>query len=749
MNENRLYSYTSLTEMLAQLAVDPRWMRVKQGLTIENTIDNRVLQQDNASTTSDLFVLNKCIVPDNDDVKLDDKVRALQHKQPFFKKYDRYHNKHKHHEWSLMRLDDIMDTTYKGGFKQFFLDFSLSKNKEDFLYKHTLGNDAWLRAVSERIRLSKKDAINELLHKDTYEEVVLRPWQQDVCDEMYEADKKYNLLSLAPRFGKTLTVLEYVKRLASTSAAPIVLVPASKNLSSNSSFVKDYTEKGYGIVGGFDIIDKASLFKNEEKILEYMKANIPAEAALVLVTDEADLASHTSISQEKLKLINDNFNVIKQISMSGTGIFKAAKIFKGIPEEDIYFRSINYTELFDYNHSNLVSRNFFNVQLDTEDVRKLGDGDDYLNISQSMKDPKAHATLAKYINHFIDNEDTCECGGVGGSKVTMVFLPPTTKKMMNVFVSKFEKLYPDLATMIINGDDTTNREAESDTKERLDLMKKNEDERRLVLFSMGMASRSFSIPSIRKVIYLSDGFITPTYLQATSRGLTYDTHQVAPQASDIIRISFEPCNLAAETFMLENEKVDREESTAFTVRRFLNVNSFADILMHDNDEVDVIRWHQRHASTLIDQALKFSDDTNYLVAKLFGCGVMTDVDAMKQTKTAQRTANTSAPRKNVEEKKPRTKAQEREDERELKAYMNVAKTLPYIFAVAGKRPMNVEELLKLDWSIVETSKELFEDNMQLSDFADQMHAIFRLAEKATDEDVNERIMGYYSTTSNS
>lgn len=92
---NKLYSYTSLTETLASLMQDPKWLRVKQGLTLAQSISDRVAQQDNAATTADLIVLSERVVPNNDDVKLDDKVRDIQHKQPYFKKFNRLNHETK------------------------------------------------------------------------------------------------------------------------------------------------------------------------------------------------------------------------------------------------------------------------------------------------------------------------------------------------------------------------------------------------------------------------------------------------------------------------------------------------------------------------------------------------------------------------------------------------------------------------------------------------------------------------------
>jgi len=747
MSDNKLYSYTSMTETLASLVQDSKWLRVKQGLTIAQSIQDRVLQQDNAANTADLIILSEMVVNNNNDPKLDDKVRDLQHKQPYFKKYNRHNHKNKKHEWSLVKIDDIINEQYNGGFFKFFYDFGQAKNKEAFIDKHLFKNTTFMDAIEFRIYSSKQKAVKDLLDKNSYFNVVLRPWQRETVDEMLDADKKFNLLSLAPRFGKTFTVLEYTKLLAEKLKEDIILVPASKNLSSNASFVKDYTEGGYHVHGGFPILDNASLFRNEDLILEALKSEIPADTKIVLVTDEADIASHTSISREKLDAIHSNFNIIKQIAMSGTGIFKAAKIFKDIPEEDIFFKAINYTELMNYDFDELVKRNFFNIQLDTEEIRALnkqlcGD-DEYLNIRQALDNAETYPALSTYLRKFVDDEKFATNLGLQQSDVSMIFLNASTKKKLKEFVKYFENDHPEIKVISITGDDTTNRQAEAKTKETLDLMKKNEDERKLVIFSMGMGSRSYSIPQIRRVIIVNDGFITPTFLQSSARCLTYNMLDQAPQAADILRVSFERCEIAPEIFMLENETCGYDDTTIERVTRFLQLNSFINVLL-TNKEINTRLWESNETAVMafIDRTLKFTDSTKYIMSKLYGEGIEVDVEGMKVKKSAGRTADTSA--KNVKGAKDKKEKQKmaKEDEKALEAYVNIIRHLPYLPVLSGHNIQSVNDLKKIDWDFINISKELFFKNMKKDTFKNQIEAIFRAAENKTETEIIEKVYDF-------
>ena len=758
--DNKLYSYTSLTEAIASLSIDCKWLRIKQGQTILNTVKGRVKQQDNASTTSDLIVLSEMIVPNNEDVKLDDKVREEQHKQPFFRKYTRYNHEDKRDEWSETRIDDIIDLYYPDGFLQFNYDLGQTKNVQKFIYDELLSHPIFLENINDRIFRSKTVAIKKILNKDTYHNIRLRPWQKEVCDEMIAANRKYMLLSLAPRFGKTYLTLEYSKRLAEELAIKypnkrILLVPASKNLSSNTSFINDYYHGGYNIHGNFDIFENASLFKDEKNIISELKKSVDENTLIVLVTDEADLASHTKISQEKINLINKNFNVIKQIAMSGTGIYKAAKIFKNVPDDEIFFKAINYTELNDYNCDELVKRRFVNIIIKPEELYKLtGTTEEFLNIRQTFEDPRTHKSMAKYLTRFIDEPYVDGRLGMDRTEIAMVFVSGAiTKKRLNQFVNVFEENNPNLATLIITGDETSNRKAEEMTKEKIDLMYKANDNRKLVLFSRGMASRSFSVAKINRVIVMNDGFITPTFIQETARCLTYDVLKKGPQSADIIRISFEELELAGELFSLENERVDYEVKTLKKALRFLNNSSFTEVILNGSGKVDPRTWtdvdDNDFALALLDAALKFSDNTRYLMTKLNNLGITTDVEGIKtKSKSKVKTADTSIKNTTIGEKKKKAKTTgEKENERNLEQYLNLIRTLPYIFVIYGDRPKNIEELLNLSWKDLAISKKTFKKNLLIDDFRYQVEAIFRLAstDRITEEDILSKINDYHNS----
>jgi len=137
--ENKLYSYTTLANLVSSMVRSPGYLEVKQGLTLKQEIEVRTSQQDNASSTSDIIVLSTLIVHDNDDVKLDDKVRDALHDTPLFKKYIRFNNKDKKHEWSLVKIDDLIPD-FDSVHEKFIELQENGKNPDKFLYDHFLHN---------------------------------------------------------------------------------------------------------------------------------------------------------------------------------------------------------------------------------------------------------------------------------------------------------------------------------------------------------------------------------------------------------------------------------------------------------------------------------------------------------------------------------------------------------------------------------------------------------------------------------
>ena len=786
---NKQYSYTDMESFISSLAKYDGWLMTKQGLTLAQEIEERKNQQDNASSTADIIVFSTLVVEGNSDPKLDDKIREELHKTDEFMHYERYNNKSKKHEWSLVKIDDLVENFDE--LRNEFIKLQTIKNTlsektlENFISKNFLFNEEFIKALDKRVFKAKQKAVMKILGKESFKDIILRPWQQETVDEMIKADKYYNLLSLAPRFGKTITILEYMLLLSRMLGKRLVLLPASKNLASNSSFDEDFINAGYKAKDEFDICTGGSLYvaSNEkdvelseliERRIKILKGELSEDAMIVLVTDEADIASHTENSVEFIEAIKSNFNVIKQIAMSGTGIFKAAKIFKGVPEKEIFFKSMNYTELSGYGVIDLVKRKFYNVKYEMQDMidnMKLvleNDGKDLsdltkkdaklletFNINQAFNQVSAWPNLAKYIRSFVDG-DAVNKLELQDAKAIMVFTPSRTVKGLKKFIKTFNKLNPDVATLEISGNETNNREAQALTKEKLSTMRKMKDDRKLVIFSRDMGSRSYSIPEIRRVLIMGDGEINAAWYQKSARGLTYNYGQIYTnpnQVGEIIRISFSNLDLASELFLLENDKVKRDDQDTKTkVERQLTRNSFVDVTVLDDEDfdIDIIKYGSNEDTVIaeIDKMLKYTDTTKYIMTQLFDLDLDTDsnIKAAKKNKIKISSVNINVP--NIKTKNNNKKtvniqgAMTTDDEKALELYVDVIRTLPYVGKAFGASTL--DDLLTLNWQdIMIIEKEQFQNNLKEPIFKSVVESIFRNSANE-DEIIKEKVQKYLS-----
>jgi hypothetical protein len=450
---NQQYSYTTREAIATSkdLQGNFNWLPSKEGQSISQHWISRISQQRSASNLTKATRLGCFGVHDNDDLQLDNKVRKYICKSELHQEFN-FEDDGVGKEWILTNVEDI----YKE------LDFYPTcvgdiLNNEDFMV-------LWYKRIqnSKQYYFEKDEFYNEV-----YE---LKPWQKTTVNSMLGSGKFYHQLGLAPRFGKTITVLEYFKRKVLNGQYikdELWLVTLSKSLSSNTSFINDY--KDFGFFKYFNMVNEVSLFVDDEKLIDRLKLQLPVNAKIVLVTDEADFASHTNISVERIFNVTESFNVCEQIVMTGTGLGKASKIFKNINLSEINSIYFTYTEMTEMG-GEVVKRNFVNVQYDiTKDF-----DEDVLNIRQSLNDPAKHKDLLQLLYQWSLCENTQERVGLQETQIIMVFLKPDKKETLNIFKKKFQKMYGNIAEcMILTGDETSNRNAENDVKKKISTDRKS------------------------------------------------------------------------------------------------------------------------------------------------------------------------------------------------------------------------------------------------------------------------------------
>lgn len=724
---NQQYSYTAREAIATfkDLRGNFNWLPSKEGQTIEQHWITRIEQQRSASNLTKAIRLGCFGVHDNNDLQLDGKVRQHMFKSDLHQGVD-FEDDGAGKEWVLTNVEDIFQEL---GFYPTCVTDIL--NNEEFMIRW------YQRLQNSKQSYFKKDEF----YNKVYE---LKPWQKTTVETMLGSGKFYHQLGLAPRFGKTLTVLEYFKKKVlkgEYSKDELWLVALSKSLSSNTSFINDYND--FGFFKYFNMVNDISLFVDEDKIIEKLKLQLPEGSKVVLVTDEADFASHTQISTERLSLVNVTFNVVEHIVMTGTGYGKASKIFKEITLSNINSIYFTYTEMCEMG-GDITKRNFVNVQYDiTEDFK-----DDVLNIRQSFNDPAKHKDLVKFVHQWTLCEDTQERIGLQETEIIMVFVKPDSKTNLKKFVNKFEKMYGDEAVcMVLTGDESSNREAEKDVKEKLSTMRKNNDKRKLVVFSMGMGSRSFSVSKIYRVVELIDGELTSATIQEFSRCLTFEEGK---EIADIVRIGFCDMKLAEQLYLMENENPDYGSDSNKKVKRFLTNNSFAQVLISKTGEMvkEELGNQKNDIGKFLDGVCQFMDNTNHITTRLIDENMKVDAGIDKFKTTTTKVVDDSTPKSKTIKPKKRTKVLDTLNEKELRNYVKVTRCIPSIMLHYGYNDI-VKFCNSDEWSDSMTiSNVLFLNNYNSSDeFKGIVDALVRQYSEKTEDEISVKLYEYLEMVS--
>jgi hypothetical protein len=727
---NQQYSYTTREAIATFKDInggDLRWLPSKEGQTINQWWIDRIYQQRNSQTLTKATALGCFGVHSNENLKLDDEIRKFICDSDLHMKVD-FEDDGAGKEWILTRVDDIYE----------LLDFYPSSVDDIF------NNEEFMRLWFERILDSKKRYFkNKQIISNVYK---LKEPQKVVVKNMLVSGKKYYILGLAPRFGKTLLVLDYMKKKVIGkyySKEELWLVPASKSLSSNQSFVNDYTSFGFGEY--FNILKDVSLFVDEEKLIQKLKDALPPHSKIVLVTDESDLASHTKISVEKIQLIKDNFDIVEQIVMTGTGIGKATKILGGILGDEIYQEYVTYSELVEMG-DRVVRRNFLNIEYNI--TKDFGD-EEVLNIRQTVDDPMNHPQLSKYIGDWTVNENMERRFSLQPTEIVIVFIKPSKNKYLEQLVEVYEKMYSDkVKCLILTGSkDATNGNAEKKVNDTYNDMRKVGDTRKLIVFSAGIGSRSFSVSKIYREINFSDSELTAATMQEFARPLTWEEGK---EVADIIRIGFSPMELAEQLYLHENEIPSYDTVSNERVRMFLMNNSFSNLLISENGNITKYQTLGNQSGDIgefLDSVCKFTDNTSYIMTRIGMEELVVDTNPSTKgpktkTKAVSTTPQLGKKIKTTKDKDGKSKIT-KDDERRLKQYINICRCIPSISAINSIQ--TIDDFLKSGYwkEYLEIDQTVFEQNYNSSEeFKGIIDGLFRQNINKTKEENNQRLIDY-------
>jgi len=436
-----------------------------------------------------------------------------------------------------------------------------------------------------------------------------------------ELEKKYEFvdfaLELAPRFGKTIWVIDLLKTLFEEFNIKLCVIP-SYVLTSNSSFEKEfYFFKKYSdcmVLASIDenlndvirenygkklILIPASLHMREhEDKLEIIK-NLPSKDKVSII-DEADFGAHRNNSQYKIDFINCGLNVY----MTGTEIEKVIYPLKNVRDNILRW---SYSDML------MVKYGEHPLQDNLELIDETKDSVKDIVIPQFMRlslggvidkfydvEPKYRTDWTKLLSDVDKSKPILtdlikSLFGVYNGKltylvdlntseicpkdVTMIFAnTPDKKEQKKLHKLLGETLGPQYIVELINGDETSNKEAEELAKGVVARAKR--ERKKVVFLSKSMASRSFSVSEIDTVMLMFDRGSYSTVAQKISRvltpGNTYDESKKV--SGNIISLSLDPnredVSPIDEYLVYEAEKADVNELSDGINRVLRSVNIF-------------------------------------------------------------------------------------------------------------------------------------------------------------------------------
>jgi metal-sulfur cluster biosynthetic enzyme len=434
-------------------------------------------------------------------------------------------------------------------------------------------------------------------------------------------------LELAPRFGKTIWAIDLLNTLFLDHNIKICIIPTYV-LTAITSFKKEfYTFKGYSsnmvFVTSDDNLQKVinenygdklivvamSLHMREHELkLDDIK-EIPSKEKVSII-DEADFGAHRMNSQGKIDHLNCGLNIY----MTGTAIERVALPLSNLRDNLIRW---SYTDML------MVKKGEHPIQVGLNDLDESKNSVKDIIIPQFMRlalggiidnfnqvpdqyktdwnklfadVDKATPILSNLVKSlygeyngkltYLVDLNTSE---ICPKQVSMIFANTPNKKEQNKFHKLVQNnLGPQYIVELINGDETSNREAEEKAKGVV--ARAQREGKKVVFISKDMGSRSFSVSEIDTVFLMFDRGSYATISQKVSRVLTPGKTYWGDKKvyGNVISLSLDPnreqVNPIDEYLVYEGEKVQVNELSDGIKRVLRSVNIF----INDNGMMEPI-----------------------------------------------------------------------------------------------------------------------------------------------------------------
>jgi hypothetical protein len=349
---------------------------------------------------------------------------------------------------------------------------------------------------------------------------------------------------LAARIGKTILFLELARSMREEFGHEAMFIMAyGVGLSVKTSY-QDECGK-FSNFSSLQFIDASestanveynSAIKSGKMPVVFVSLNPDAEekyewinqltGTYIALLEETDFGTHTDTQVEKVEYILKN-KTATRINASGTNIGRLAKAFGKNAIDEIISVPYCLVEQ-DTSINNVVVRRFYNMVFSSQINKLLEDFDQDLlpNITKILSKPLSQQRFISAL--FQDLFGYQPIYGfnlsdqVGEEILNSMLFVNITKQAMDQLAEIIEKACPEHKVLILNGDYTDNKEAESLTKEELVRIQNNfyNGRDKLLVITNMMGTRSYSIPEIQACLFMQEGGDVYPYMQKYSRCLT-------------------------------------------------------------------------------------------------------------------------------------------------------------------------------------------------------------------------------------
>ena len=392
-----------------------------------------------------------------------------------------------------------------------------------------------------------RQCASKLNQNHAKQKVNYRNIQKTIIDEIIEVvkQKKFGtvVIEAAPRTGKTLAFLGAATELQKMHLYKgMFILGYGVGLGIKNSYFDE--------IGKFIDFDRFTFIDNSEDTAEcqyketigsnkfpivFVSLNATEKlnwleklsGPWISLSEEADFGVHTNKQTQKKKLIFKNKDIF-EINASGTNIGRIGKA-SGQRTIDKIIRVPYYMVEQDASIPNVVSRNFYHSTFDPKLSKLL----------KNFGSPDYNPTMKKVLEKSDEQElflSTLFQDMLGYQPIYGLSLNNAANDMIDHFMLRTSiskvgaKRLKDLIekycnrhwVLILNGDNTSNREAQSKTNEALVALKngKYPGRDKLIVMTNMMGTRSYSIPDIQAVVHMNDGGSIYPFSQASARCLT-------------------------------------------------------------------------------------------------------------------------------------------------------------------------------------------------------------------------------------